>query len=157
VPFVETPHLLALALQKGVKRRLECAVTKATAHIWAGTPAEDVIILRRPLDKASEAEVQQLACNQDMMRIQVHQSAKDCTLKIEGEIEGLAATELEKCWRTMAHSHSELVVDFTYVTFVGRSARALLKSMHQSGVKFAGARLAIRDVLDEITARIDRY
>ena len=92
-----------------------------------------------------------------MMRIQVHQSAKDCTLKVEGEIEGLAADELEKCWRTMAHCHSAVTVDFTCVTFVGRGARKLLKSMHQSGVKFAGARLAIQDVLDEITAPIDQH
>jgi ABC-type transporter Mla MlaB component len=86
-----------------------------------------------------------------MMRVQVRESREDCTLLIEGAIEGAAAIELEWCWRNLkCGGIKTLVIDFSGVLRVDQQARALLRVMHRNGVRFTGARLAVADILDEI-------
>lgn len=86
-----------------------------------------------------------------MMRVQVRESREDCTLLIEGAIEGAAAIELEWCWRNLGCGGIKtLVIDFSGVLRVDQQARALLRVMHRNGVRFTGARLAMADILDEI-------
>ena len=86
-----------------------------------------------------------------MMRVQVRESREECTLQVEGAIEGAAAIELEWCWRNLKCGATKtLVIDFSGVIRVDQQARALLRVMHRNGVRFTCARLAMEDILDEI-------
>jgi hypothetical protein len=69
-------------------------------------------------------------------------------LLIEGSLAGEFVAELERYW--MQLSPCALTIDLSDVFTTDRAGRRLLRSMHESGVKFRGARLAIQDVVDEI-------
>jgi hypothetical protein len=69
-------------------------------------------------------------------------------LLIEGSLAGEFVAELERYW--MQLTSCELTIDLSDVFTTDRDGRRLLRRMHESGVRFRGARLAIRDVMDEI-------
>ena len=88
-----------------------------------------------------------------VLRIQVRELSEECTLVIEGEIEGVSAIELEWCWRNLACRQNKTVrADLGGVLSVDREGRRVLAEMHHGGVRFTEARLAMQDTLDQITS-----
>jgi anti-anti-sigma regulatory factor len=91
-----------------------------------------------------------------MIRIRVHEAEEQLTIHVEGQLAGIFTNELERCWRCMdAGTYGKVVLDLDGVIHIDRAGRDLLRSMHRNGVRFAGARLAMQDVLDEVM-EVDR-
>ena len=89
-----------------------------------------------------------------MMKIETHAGDRQLTLQVEGRLAGPFVPELEHCWHAASADRAAgtVLVDLKGVTCVDRAGRCLLQAMYRHGVKFVGARLAIQDVLDEVTA-----
>ena len=116
---------------------LACALEKAVAALAARGRAH---------------AMQKPGCKK-VLRIQVRELGEECTLIVEGEIEGVSAIELEWCWRNLAcRQNKTVIVDLGGVLRVGREGRRVLTAMHHGGVRFTEARLAMQDTLDQITA-----
>src|SRR6266567_3425581 len=72
-----------------------------------------------------------------MLKITLHDSAREFRLKLEGRLSGLWVHELEQCWKT-ARSTTEgrkTVLDLGEVDFVDPAAESLLSQMHSAGVE----------------------
>ena len=87
-----------------------------------------------------------------MMKVQVSEVENGATLLVEGRLAQPFACELERCWQAVrtAHPDRSISVDLKGVTCIDRAGRHLLESMHEGGVRFTGAGLAIQDILDQI-------
>lgn len=88
-----------------------------------------------------------------MLRITVHETPQQVTLKLEGSLIGSWVLELEDSWRT-AHLNSAnrlLCLDLTEVDRVDNSGRYLLALLHDRRVRLIAAGL----VMSELVALIE--
>ena len=92
-----------------------------------------------------------------LMKIETRQSGEQLILRVEGRLAGAYVPELERCWHSASGDceAGKVAVDLGGITCVDRAGRHLLRCMHRSGVRFLGARLAMQDVVDEISERRD--
>ena len=72
-----------------------------------------------------------------MLKITLHDSARELQLKLEGRLSGLWVHELEQCWQTASSTTQgrKTVVDLGEVDFVDPAGESLLARMHAQGVE----------------------
>lgn len=72
-----------------------------------------------------------------MLKITLHDSARELKFRLEGRLAGLWAGELRQCWQTAASTTGgrPTVVDLREVDFVDAGGRAVLAEMHAHGVR----------------------
>ena len=87
-----------------------------------------------------------------MLKITLHDSARELQLKLEGRLCGLWVHELEQCWRTASSTTQgrKTVVDLGEVDFVDPAGESLLARMHAQGVQLVAVTPLIRAVLREV-------
>ena len=87
-----------------------------------------------------------------MLKITLHDCAREFRLKLEGRLSGLWVPELEQCWKTAASTtHGRrTVLDLGEVDFVDPAGQTLLAHMHAEGVELVAVTPLIRAVLREI-------
>lgn len=87
-----------------------------------------------------------------MLKITLHDSAKELRLKLEGRLSGPWVQELRLCWYTASSTTSgrPTVLDLDEVDFIDPEGQTLLLQMHRQGVAFQAARPFIRGLLQEI-------
>jgi ABC-type transporter Mla MlaB component len=88
-----------------------------------------------------------------MLRITVHETSQQITLKLEGNLTGSWVMELEDCWRA-ANSNPTgrlLCLDLTEVDCVDGAGIYLLALLHNRGVQLIASGL----VMTELVARIE--
>jgi anti-anti-sigma regulatory factor len=89
-----------------------------------------------------------------MIKIQTKELDDQLIFQIEGRLAGAFVPALENCWRiALANQPSRKIsVDLNSVTCIDRSGRQLLQLMHNGGVDFLRAGLAIQDILEQVMA-----
>jgi anti-anti-sigma regulatory factor len=87
-----------------------------------------------------------------MLKITLHDSAREFRLKLEGRLSGPWVHELEQCWKTASSTTRDrkTVVDLGEVDFVDPAGESLLAHMHAEGVQLVAVTPLIRAVLQEI-------
>ncbi len=87
-----------------------------------------------------------------MLKITLHDSARELQLKLEGRLSGLWVHELEQCWQTASSTTQgrKTVVDLGEVDFVDPAGESLLARMHTQGVELVAVTPLIRAVLREV-------
>jgi len=87
-----------------------------------------------------------------MLKITLHDSAREFRLELEGRLSGLWVGELEQCWKTASSTtHGrKTVLDLGEVDFVDLAGESLLAHMHAAGVELVAVTPLIRAVLREI-------
>ncbi|HUH64118.1 MAG TPA: hypothetical protein VLZ50_14025 [Terracidiphilus sp.] len=87
-----------------------------------------------------------------MMKVETSELHGKALLLVEGRLAGAFVPELEASWRAAQASHPPrgIAVDLKNVTCVDRAGRSLLRSMHNNGVEFLRAGIALQDILDQI-------
>jgi anti-anti-sigma regulatory factor len=90
-----------------------------------------------------------------MLKITLHDSARELRFKLEGKLSGLWVQELKQSWKTAASTTEgrSTVVDLTDVDFVDDEGESLLTSMHQEGVRLIADTPMIRAMVDEVCGR----
>lgn len=88
-----------------------------------------------------------------MLKITIHDSAKECRFRLEGRLCGPWVPELEMCWQTAASTTSDrkTIVDLRDVDFVDDPGRELIQRMHRAAVRFVAATPVMRDLVEEVT------
>ncbi len=87
------------------------------------------------------------------MRVQQHETDGRLIFEVAGALCGSAVAELERCWRdTPTRETRTAIVDLSGLIHVDDLGRALLRRMHLQGATFLGAKLRIKDILDELIA-----
>jgi len=88
----------------------------------------------------------------NMLKITLHDSARELRLKLEGKLSGAWVRELRQCWSTAASATAgrRVVVDLNEVDFIDPDGQALLLDMHRQGVALQASRPFIRGLLQEI-------
>ena len=86
-----------------------------------------------------------------MLKITLHDSAREFRLTLEGRLSGLWVHELELCWRTAVSTTQgrKTVVDLNEVDFIDPDGQALLAGMHRQGVELLAVTPLICSVVDE--------
>jgi ABC-type transporter Mla MlaB component len=87
-----------------------------------------------------------------MLRITVHDTTKQVTLKLEGSLTGSWVMELEDCWRAASSSSRVLYLDLTAVDNVDNAGKYLLALLHERGVRLIASGL----VMTELVAAINQ-
>ena len=92
--------------------------------------------------------------NGHMLKITLHDSAKELRLKLEGKISGPWVQELRQCWSTASSTTAgrTTVLDLDDVDFIDTEGQSLLIEMHRQGVKVKAGTPFIRGLLAEICA-----
>src|SRR5664279_46495 len=87
-----------------------------------------------------------------MLKITLHDSAREFRLKLEGRLSGPWVKELEQCWKTARSTTQDrkTVVDLGEVDFVDPAGETLLASLHAQGVELVAVTPLICAVLQEI-------
>jgi anti-anti-sigma regulatory factor len=87
-----------------------------------------------------------------MLKITLHDSAREFRLKLEGRLSGPWVNELEQCWKTASSTTHDrkTVLDLGEVDFVDPQGESLLARMHAAGVELEAVTPLIRAVLREI-------
>jgi anti-anti-sigma regulatory factor len=87
-----------------------------------------------------------------MLKITLHDSARELRLKLEGRLSGLWVQELEQVWKTARSTTHDrkTVLDLGEVDFVDPAAESLLARMHAEGVELVAVTPLIRAVVREI-------
>jgi hypothetical protein len=87
-----------------------------------------------------------------MLKITLHDSARELRLKLEGKLSGPWVEELRQCWRTAASTTAgrRSVLDLDEVDFVCPEGESLLTEMHQQGVRLMAATPVTRAMVEEI-------
>ena len=87
-----------------------------------------------------------------MLKITLHDSARELRFKLEGKLMGLWVAELRQCWKTAASTTSgrRTICELDEVDFVCPEGESLLAEMHQEGVRLVAATPVTRAVVDEI-------
>jgi hypothetical protein len=90
-----------------------------------------------------------------MLKITLHDSARELRFKLEGKLNGLWVAELRQCWRTAASTTAgrRTVLELDEVDFVCAAGESLLAEMHQEGVRLMTATPMTRALVDEIRRR----
>jgi ABC-type transporter Mla MlaB component len=88
-----------------------------------------------------------------MLRITVHETPQQVTLKLEGSLTGSWVMELEDCWRAASSNHAGrlLCLDLTEVDSVDSAGTYLLALLHNRGVQLIASGL----VMTELVAGIE--
>jgi ABC-type transporter Mla MlaB component len=88
-----------------------------------------------------------------MLRITVHESPTDLTLKLEGRLAGPSVEELAGWWTNNRDRWPKpvLCVDLTGVTSIDAAGRACLAVLHRQGAEFIAADCLMRAEVAEIT------
>jgi anti-anti-sigma regulatory factor len=87
-----------------------------------------------------------------MLKITLHDSAREFRLKLEGRLSGPWVQELEQCWNTASSTtHGrKTVLDLGEVDFVDPAGESLLAHMHAQGVELVAVTPLIRALVREI-------
>lgn len=90
-----------------------------------------------------------------MLRITIHNEAKETSFVIEGKLVGPWVEELEKCWKSSlaADPSQTMLVNLTAVTFIDSAGRALLGRMRRQGAKLLSTGVLINAIVAEIEAK----
>jgi ABC-type transporter Mla MlaB component len=88
-----------------------------------------------------------------MLRITVHETPQQITLKLEGSLTGSWVMELEDCWRAASSNPAGrlLCLDLTEVDSVDSAGTYLLALLHNRGVRLIASGL----VMTELVAGIE--
>lgn len=84
-----------------------------------------------------------------MLKIRVRKLGMQTVLAVEGHLAGMNVAEVERCWRLL-DVPGAAVLEIQGIVHIDRAGRCLLRTMCREGVGFAGAGLAVQDVLNEI-------
>ena len=70
-----------------------------------------------------------------MLRITIHDSARELRIKLEGKLSGPWVEELRQCWRTASSTTAGRTtsLDLSEVDFVDAEGQSLLSEMHRQG------------------------
>jgi anti-anti-sigma regulatory factor len=87
-----------------------------------------------------------------MLKITLHDSAREFRLKLEGRLSGLWVHELQQCWKTASSTTRgrKTVLDLGEVDFVDPAGESLLTQMHAEGVELVAVSPLICALLQEI-------
>ena len=87
-----------------------------------------------------------------MLKITLHDSAKEFRLTLEGRLSGLWVNELEQCWKTASSTTlgRKTVLDLGEVDFVDPAGESLLAQLHSNGVELVADSPLICALLQEI-------
>ena len=87
-----------------------------------------------------------------MLKITLHDSAREFRLKLEGRLSGLWVQELEQVWKTArSTTHGRrTVLDLGEVDFVDPAGESLLAHMHAEGFELAAVTPLIQALVREI-------
>jgi hypothetical protein len=87
-----------------------------------------------------------------MLRITVHESPKQITLKLEGSLTGSWVMELEDCWRAASSNPTGrlLGLDLTEVDSVDCAGTYLLALLHNRGVQLIASGLVMTELVADI-------
>jgi ABC-type transporter Mla MlaB component len=87
-----------------------------------------------------------------MLKITLHDSAREFRLKLEGRLSGPWVNELEQVWKTASSTtHGrKTVLDLGEVDFVDPAGEALLAHLHTQGVELAAVTPLIRALVRKI-------
>src|SRR5882757_18501 len=102
------------------------------------------------LEAASSVQLRR--CRKPMIKIQMKELDEHLILQVEGRLAGAFVPELENCWQAARANQPDrkISVDLKSVTCIDRAGRYLLQLMHNNGVGFHRAGLAIQDILEQI-------
>ena len=86
-----------------------------------------------------------------MLRITIHDSARELRIKLEGKLSGPWVEELRQCWRTASSTTAGRTssVDLSEVDFVDAAGQSLLAEMHRQGVRLDAATPLIQALVEE--------
>ena len=86
-----------------------------------------------------------------MLRITLHDSARELRFKLEGKLSGPWVEELRQCWRTASSTTAgrSTSLDLSDVDFVDAEGQSLLSEMHRQGVRLDAATPLIRALVEE--------
>jgi ABC-type transporter Mla MlaB component len=86
-----------------------------------------------------------------MLRITIHDSARELRIKLEGKLSGLWVEELRQCWRTASSTTAGRTtsLDLSEVDFVDADGQSLLSDMHRQGVRVDAATPLIQSLVAE--------
>ena len=72
------------------------------------------------------------------MAIYIHDEAARLRLRVTGDLDDKAATELASCWKTASSVVRErtIVIDLTSLTAVQERGHELLEALHHEGAEF---------------------
>ena len=84
-----------------------------------------------------------------MLRITVHETPQQITLKLEGSLTGSWVMELEDCWRAASLNPASrlLCLDLTEVDNVDNAGKYLLALLHNRGVGLIASGLVMTDMV----------
>ena len=87
-----------------------------------------------------------------MLKITLHDSAREFRLKLEGRLSGPWVNELEQCWKTASSTTEgrKTVLDLGEVDFIDPEGQSLLAHMHTEGVELEAVTPLICAVLQEV-------
>jgi ABC-type transporter Mla MlaB component len=91
-----------------------------------------------------------------MLRITIHDSARELRIKLEGKLSGLWVEELRQCWRTASSTTTGRTtsLDLNEVDFVDADGQSLLSEMHGQGVRLDAASPLIQALVQEGVGRV---
>jgi len=86
-----------------------------------------------------------------MLRITLHDSARELRIKLEGKLSGPWVEEVRQCWQTASSTTAgrPISLDLSDVDFVDGGGQALLSEMHRQGVRCKAATPLIQALVDE--------
>jgi ABC-type transporter Mla MlaB component len=83
-----------------------------------------------------------------MLRITVHETPQQVTLKLEGGLTGSWVMELEDCWRAASSNPAGLLcLDLTEVDSVDSAGTYLLALLHNRGVQLIASGLVMTELV----------
>ena len=87
-----------------------------------------------------------------MLRITVHETPQQITLKLEGSLTGSWVMELEDCWRAASSNPAGrlLCLDLTDVDNVDNAGTYLLALLHNRGVQLIASGLVMTELVADI-------
>jgi anti-anti-sigma regulatory factor len=87
-----------------------------------------------------------------MLKITIHDSARELRLRLEGRLAGPWVKELRQCWQTAASTTEfrPTVLDLREVDFVDPDGQALLAEMHRRGVLLEASCPLIQHLVEEV-------
>jgi replication-associated recombination protein RarA len=90
-----------------------------------------------------------------MLKITLHDSARELRFKLEGRLSGPWVDELRNCWQTAASTTAgrKTVVDLDEIDFVGPEGESLLAEMHDQNVRLVAATPVTKALVEEIRRR----
>ncbi len=93
-----------------------------------------------------------------MLRITIHHTHDDLTLKLEGRLAGPWVGELEACWveQRATFDSRRWCVDLRGVSHVDDRGRELMARLHADGAHFVASGCVMPGIVREIAAGDDR-